>query len=193
MALRKRKLSSYDNGSGLPPPPPFQFKPCQDPLRHQAKNGSHATPKYGLLFSAAAGCLDCVRYWHEEMGVSLDVTSDNHSDWDTRYYASHNGKSEIVAYIDSKMRERTNSVVECRGLHTKSGCELDQLIAAAEVGCSKCCYFLVQECGVSVHTQGAGVWCISALEAAEAGAAKRRPGCAEVVKFMRAQDLLATG
>ena len=127
------------------------------------------------------------------MGVSLEVTSDNHLEWDTRSYASYNGKSEIVVYIDSKMRERTNSVVECRGLHTKSGCELDQLIAAAEVGCSKCCYFLVQECGVSVHTQGAGVWCISALEAAEAGAAKRRPGCAEVVKFMRAQDSLATG
>ena len=71
------------------------------------------------------------------MGVSLEVTSDNHLEWDTRSYASYNGKSEIVAYIDSKMRERTNSVVECRGLHTKSGCELDQLIAAAEVGCSK--------------------------------------------------------
>ena len=100
------RLSSYDIGSALPPPPPFQFKPCLDPLRHQAKNVSHATPKYGLLFSAAAGCLDCVQYWHEEMGVSLEETSDNHPDWDTRYYASYHGKAEIVAYIDSKMLTR---------------------------------------------------------------------------------------
>ena len=176
----------FDNGSALLPPPPSQFIRCEDPRRHQTKK--HATPKYGLLFSAAAGCLDCVRYWHEEMGVSLDVTSDNHSDWDTRYYASYYGKAEIVAYIDTKMRN-----LKCTGVHTKSWCELDQLIAAAEDGCVKCCSFLVQVRGVSVHTKGAGVWCMSALEAAEAGAARSRRGCAEVVEFMRAQDLRATG
>ncbi len=44
---------------------------CDHKTQHRGR-GRHSTPKYGLLFSASAGCLQHVRYWHEEQGVPLD-------------------------------------------------------------------------------------------------------------------------
>eukprot|EP00747_Dinoflagellata_sp_TGD_P100277 gnl/TRDRNA2_/TRDRNA2_167988_c0_seq2.p1 gnl/TRDRNA2_/TRDRNA2_167988_c0~~gnl/TRDRNA2_/TRDRNA2_167988_c0_seq2.p1 ORF type:complete len:110 (-),score=10.85 gnl/TRDRNA2_/TRDRNA2_167988_c0_seq2:55-384(-) len=33
---------------------------CTDPRKHR-REGTHSTPKYGLLYAARAGCLSCVR------------------------------------------------------------------------------------------------------------------------------------
>ena len=79
--------------------------PSCDALRHRKEKGSHSTPKYGLLFSANAGCLPCVRYWVEREGVSLDSASDNHSDWDVRSYAlqctNEVERTDVLRYLDA--------------------------------------------------------------------------------------------
>ena len=80
--------------------------------RHRGEK-SHDTPKYGLLFAAKAGCLPCVRYWHETQGVPLDSTSDNHPDWDVRSYAEHadnENAQDVLHYLDlvSKGLTRTH-------------------------------------------------------------------------------------
>ena len=76
--------------------------PTGNKKRHRGKK-THDTPKYGLLFAASAGCLPCVRYWHEIEGVPLDSASDNHPDWDVRSYAEyHNneGAQDVLEYLD---------------------------------------------------------------------------------------------
>ena len=74
---------------------------CLHPRRHCGKP-PHDTPKYGLLFAAQAGCLQCVKYWIEDMGVDVRSTSDNHHDWDVESYArwgTSPGKMSVLQYL----------------------------------------------------------------------------------------------
>ena len=88
----------------------LDLPPCHTghPRRHCGEKEGHDTPKYGLLFAAAAGCLPCVRYWHEKEGIPLDSTSDNHRNWDVRSYADwHKNDSdrhwEVSDYLDHRL------------------------------------------------------------------------------------------
>ena len=183
------------------PPPEPQYYTClkKDPLRHRKKKGSHATPKYGLLFSASAGCLPCVRYWHEVEGVSLASASDNHDDWDVRSYASTEGHAEVVAYVDERTGGQPEALLplteevypassppKCTGpsSHTWSSEYPIMLAAAARDGCVECCRILIRDMGVSPHKNAAGFWGMSPMEEAKEGVAKGRRGCAEVVALM---------
>ena len=78
------------------------FPSCGHPKRHRT-TGPHDSPKYGLLFAAGAGCLSCVRYWHEYQGVPLSSASNNHKDWDVRSYAhwsTSENAQEVLDYLD---------------------------------------------------------------------------------------------
>eukprot|EP00973_Karenia_brevis_P001093 150188-Karenia_brevis.AAC.1 len=76
---------------------------CSVARRHRGRK-SHDTPKYGLLFAANAGCLECVKYWIEEEGVDVNSTSDNHPDWDAESFAEWgNGENQaaVIQYLRS--------------------------------------------------------------------------------------------
>ena len=91
-------------------PAELDLPPCRtgNKTRHLTKTQRHNTPKYGLLFSAAAHCLPCVRYWHEIQQAPLDSASDNHPEWDVRCYAEwtkakegdERFKQEVLDYLD---------------------------------------------------------------------------------------------
>ena len=184
-------------GNTIPPPPTTQVEACNDPLRHRKRKGSHSTPKYGLLFAASDGCLPCVRYWHEEQGVSLLSTSDNHADWDVRSYAQYSGQAEITYHIGSRLKdalasgEQQATTNRCPGVtaHTLTAEQNQMLACAARDGCVQCCSILlpvsISDRRDLISSTSSGVWDLSpmgeAIQGAEAGS-----GCADVVALLKA-------
>ena len=80
---------------------------CTHPRKHRAK-GTHDSPKYGLLFAASAGCLECVKDWVEDKGQSVQQASDNHFDWDVLSYAQHGletpEKFRVIEYVRERLK-----------------------------------------------------------------------------------------
>ena len=80
---------------------------CLHPRRHCGKP-PYDTPKYGLLFAAQAGCLQCVKYWVEDMNVDVRSASDNPGIWDAEYYAQWGGSAGqefLFAILASSQKE----------------------------------------------------------------------------------------
>ena len=85
----------------------ISMNPCTDVRRHR-KRPPHDTAKYGLLFAAQAGCIQCVKYWIESVGVDINSTSDNHDDWDVESYAKWGnsiGKDSVLKYLQDRRTE----------------------------------------------------------------------------------------
>ena len=192
---------------------------CDHRTQHRGR-GRHNTPKYGLLFSASAGCLQHVRYWHEEQGVPLDAASDNHADWDVLSYAEWStelGAEEVKRYIQQRLSASGASAVDprsamlarvpqagsiyldnvdsstgplppCPGITTHGDVTdpVGMLVGAAESGCMRCTSFLVTVKHVNPLQRSKGVWRMSALGAARAGASVQWPGCDTVLEFLHA-------
>ena len=188
---------------------------CDHKTQHRGR-GRHSTPKYGLLFSASAGCLQHVRYWHEEQGVPLDAASDNHADWDVLSYAEWStelGAEEVKRYIQQRLSVSGASAVDprsampapvpqaednvdsstgplppCPGITTHGDVTdpVGMLVGAAESGCMRCTSFLVTVKHVNPLQRSKGVWRMSALDAARAGASVQWPGCDTVLEFLQA-------
>ena len=190
---------------------------CDHKTQHRGR-GRHSTPKYGLLFSASAGCLQHVRYWHEEQGVPLDAASDNHATWDVLSYAGWSkelGAEEVKRYIQQRLSVSGASAVDprsamparvpqaednvdsstgplppCPGITTHGDVTdpVGMLVGAAESGCMRCTSFLVTVKHVNPlqRCSKMGVWRMSALDAARAGASVQWPGCDTVLEFLQA-------
>ena len=143
------------------------------------KDGSHSRPEYGLLFSASAGCLSCVRFWVERECMSLALTSDHHIDRGVRSCAEwckdSGGKRKVFEYLDryelpSANREESpllqiwdknaaGVILDCPGpiAHTHSTNEFGQLPCAARDGCVNCCSYFISVCKVSFHGNALGI------------------------------------
>ena len=68
----------------------------------------HDTPKYGLLFAARAGCLQCVKYWVEDMNVDVFSASDHHGNCGAEYYAESGGsagQASVLQYLRDRKRK----------------------------------------------------------------------------------------